>query len=384
MADHDPAATLRALKAVVGNDMVEAIAVFTTTGDLGLVHHVLAHTTSCGIIAGKQFALAEFAVHGDVDAIELLLEGGDLWMEEIGTPPLLLVGSALLAAARGGHTHTMRLLINHRRTKEYAHRVLQRVEEDARSTPLWEAATHGRVGCLQVLLAVPGIVVNLRGMHSQTPLYAAVHQGNFECARRLLAHKADPRLRNYRNDRSTDQRYGSTPLQAALLLPASEHGASLVAQLARHKTAELNRTCDPWVHATRGYNLTGSNTLHLAVLQGDPATVAVIMWAGGDRFMKDTDGRTPHQLAQDTPTGKEILKLFHRGIDYWRHTHHRNHSHAMQGVVLTLMLVRVRINNQRRTPRASAKGQRDIKVPQHPLEITMLIARFMRSADWGP
>merc|ERR1712086_1200790 len=81
--------------------------------------------------------------------------------------------------------------------------------------------------------------------------------------------------------------------------------------------------------------------LHDACTKQSAEIVEVLLLAGGCRFLRDDDGKTPLDLAAGH---KGVLKVFASGVDYWQRTRHGGHSWALKEAVTSLLLVRQRLD----------------------------------------
>ena len=114
------------------------------------------------------------------------------------------------------------------------------------TTPLTRAAHDGSVEILKRLLQAPGILVDKQTTKHVTAIFYAVQQGQFEAARLLLEHGADPELA---------EENGVTPLHIACL-----HGRLEIVELLLNAGVDMER------EAAGGY--TGYETARLAGHQG--------------------------------------------------------------------------------------------------------------------
>jgi len=137
--------------------------------------------------------LVQFAGQGDLNVVELLLQGG---VGAGGREPVFSVAPMHTAAAQG-HVHVLTALLARGAAVDPVDR--------AGNTPLVNAAYHGQLEAIRLLVA-RGADVNASTLDGDSALIAAVYSGNEGALRYLLAHGAD---------RSRANRAGETPLAVA-------------------------------------------------------------------------------------------------------------------------------------------------------------------------
>jgi len=122
-------------------------------------------------------ALVSAAQWGHLEVVEILLEAGT---------KLNLIESALSMAAKRGHLKVVQALLRKEPDPNAVHATYR--------SPLWEAAAHGYVENLRLLLlagADPNAPTSLRRSGDCTPLEAVVSCGNPDAVRLLLLADAD-------------------------------------------------------------------------------------------------------------------------------------------------------------------------------------------------
>ena len=172
-------------------------------------------------------------------------------------------------------------------------------------TPLLNAAMHGHADCLQALLNVPGVDINLVNLDGRTPLHLAALHGNVRCVQVLL------QTDNVAiNDKTPD---GVTPLTSAIL----RGHLDIVRELLAHASIKVNEGCHRGVTplqcaAQSGYgeimqallampdidvngsDLFGWTALHKAADAGHQQCVLMLLQVPGiDANAKNRDGWTP-------------------------------------------------------------------------------------------
>lgn len=158
-------------------------------------------------------------------------------------------------------------------------------------TPLHFAASRGSDRIVEDLL-LAGANPNARDVLGFTPLHWAARGGHLPVVRRLLAAKADAAALSM-------ERW--SPLHYALLahndrIPNPERIDILRLLIANR--ADINAAAGRWQ----------VTPLHVAVARGTAAMVAVLLDAGADLGVKDSDGRTPLDECRQRQDA-EILRL---------------------------------------------------------------------------
>jgi len=142
---------------------------------------------------------------------------------------------------------------------------------DTKTSTLYLASLFGHQGVVATLLTVPGIEVNIKDNHGQTPLYCAALCGHAAIVAQLLA---APEI-----DVNIKDNNGRTPLYSAVFY---EH-AAIVAQLLAAPEIDVN---------IKDNN--GRTPLYYVAFYGHAAIVAQLLAAPEiDVNIKDNDGRTP-------------------------------------------------------------------------------------------
>ena len=176
------------------------------------------------------------------------------------------------------------------------------------STPLLNAALCGHADCLQELLNVPGIDVNVTDDEDYTPLYLAVMRGRVQCVRVLLQTGSVAV-----NRKAT---LGMTPLHYAARGGHTEIVQALLATPGIEVNAESNSRCTPLIAANRGYtgcvrallatpgidvsasDKNGWTPLNNAASRGFTDCVqALLAMPGIDANASDNNGWTPLNMA---------------------------------------------------------------------------------------
>ncbi len=171
-------------------------------------------------------------------------------------------------------------------------------------TPLLNAAMHGHADCLQALLNVPGVDVNLVNLDGCTPLHLAALHGNVRCVQVLL------QTDNVAiNDKTPD---GATPLTSAIQRGHLDIVRELLAQASIKVNEGCHRGITPLQCAARsgyveimhallatsgvdvnGGDLLGWTALHKAAGAGHQQCVRMLLQAPGiDANAKSRDGWT--------------------------------------------------------------------------------------------
>ena len=114
------------------------------------------------------------------------------------------------------------------------------------STPLLTAARYGHAECLQLLVNIPGVEVNVRNEVGHTPLHLAAEYGRLSCVRVLL--ETGVRL----NGRTFG---GMTPLNSAVTHGHLDVVRTLLAQTCIDVNQACQRGVSPLLQAARGGHL---------------------------------------------------------------------------------------------------------------------------------
>ena len=127
---------------------------------------------------------------------------------------------ALLQAAKVGATADVQVLI------DGGLNVNAKGDSDYNNTPLSRACANGYVGIVKLLLAAPGIDVNLGGYNNRSPLLMCAWEGHLECVDLLLHHPGiKPSLTAKGKGGNTPLLKAKTPEIRALLKAAIEESS---------------------------------------------------------------------------------------------------------------------------------------------------------------
>lgn len=140
-------------------------------------------------------------------------------------------------------------------------------------TPIMYAALSGKVETVRLLLE-QGVEVNASAKNGWSALMIAATKGYTDIVQALLSSGAKPNLPDV---------YLWTPLMRAVY----EGRFQVARMLLDHEKIKVNQP---------GEN--GVTALHLAVLNGDPALVRLLLDKGADPQQTDKFGRTPSDLAK--------------------------------------------------------------------------------------
>ena len=221
-----------------------------------------------------------FAVKmNDVPMVQILLQKRALLtiQDSEGNSPLHV-------AVENGNADIVRLLINAQAQVD--------VQTDMVGLPLYVAAARNNMAIVGMLLEAraksqPNIV-NIRDAERNSPLHAAVENGNADIVRLLISAGAHKDLQN---------RYGLTPLHLAV-----KNGSADIVLLLINAQAQVNLQ-DKY----------GRTPLHLAAEQGrDNVMAALLRLRHAATNLEDGEGRTPLHLAAEngrTTAAAMLLKV---------------------------------------------------------------------------
>jgi ankyrin repeat protein len=150
-------------------------------------------------------------------------------------------------------------------------------------TALMYAAVSGNPAIAELLIR-HGAEVNVVGANGWTAITIAAVKGHDQVVRMLLAQGANP---------NPPDIYGWTPLMRA----AYEHRTAVVRTLLENKQVKVNAQDD-----------LGATALHHAAAQGDIEIARMLLKAGVDPNITDSEGRSPARIAE-LAGHKEIVDL---------------------------------------------------------------------------
>lgn len=242
--------------------------------------------------SGGYSALHHACLNGHEDIVRLLLahEASTNLPDSRGSSPLHL-------AAWAGETDIVRLLL----TQPYrpANANLQTIEQE---TPLHCAAQHGHTGALALLLAHDADP-NMRNSRGETPLDLAAQYGRLQAVQMLI--RAHPELISHLSTAAVESgRAGGGGAVAGGESPSSParpifpHTCLHLASRNGHKSV-----VDVLLAAGVCVNLlTPSGTaLHEAALCGKESVVRTLLRAGIDLSATDSEGRTALDILREFP-----------------------------------------------------------------------------------
>lgn len=154
-------------------------------------------------------------------------------------------------------------------------------------TPLYRAVKEGWWGVVSVLLAQPGIDVNVAcGLFQETALHLAP-RSSLVLTRALLKRGADP------NARSSDM---TSPLHIAAV--GKTPSVAMVIRELIKAGSDPNATC-----------ASGRSPLHLAAGVANPEAVSLLLWPGGaDESTRDHGGTTAAQMVGNLVMPSKVNK----------------------------------------------------------------------------
>jgi ankyrin repeat protein len=220
--------------------------------------------------------LTEAARHGQLGVMRLLIQRGANVHGFVG----FWARTALHYAAGGGHEEVVALLLT-----EGAH---ANVRDAWRRTPFMTACENGHLGVARVLVQHMGTQgLADRGGQGWTALHYAALGGHAEVLSYLLEQGADASIRNDA---------GRTPLIVAV----DKGHVGAVRVLVQHTGTQALLQGD----------MEGKTALHLAAREGYEEVLRILLFAGADPTITDSEGRTASALLQED----------HVDIDEeWRH-----------------------------------------------------------------
>ena len=176
------------------------------------------------------------------------------------------------------------------------------------STPLHLAASHGREGVISALLAVPGIDINVRNIIGRTPLHKAAMNGHNVVIDMLRGVPGiDVNIRDFTTQATALHLAASHKAVTALLaVPGIDVNAVRQQGLTALHEAVFNRRVDivKELLAAPGIDVNvadvrGHTPLHAAALVGDDAIIEAILAVPGVHVnARDGLGRTPLHHAE--------------------------------------------------------------------------------------
>lgn len=144
-----------------------------------------------------------------------------------------------------------------------------------RWTPAHCASCNGHADCVQILVALQADVHCRTAKRQLCPIHLAAEEGHLSCLKYLLSVGADPRC--------TDTS-GSTPLHKASREGKIECVQCLLLVAADSISLKTMKR--------------GRQPLHLAAAYGHLTTIKLLLKEGSDLTVKDSEGRTPVDLAK--------------------------------------------------------------------------------------
>ncbi|MHC4679107.1 MAG: ankyrin repeat domain-containing protein [Planctomycetota bacterium] len=189
-----------------------------------------------------------------------------------------------------------------------------RTESSDPPISLSEAATTGRLDIVKSLIAKGADIDKKEGSLFRTPLHRAVMSGHSDVAECLLAHGANPELRDSSSQTPLDLAVGRgrkdiVELLQAKVADSSIHGAARLGVLDKVKAFVENGTD---INAKDGQGMT---PLHLAAQKGQREVVEFLILRGADVHAKDNQGRTPLDLALSKRRNDVVTLLAEAGAD---------------------------------------------------------------------
>lgn len=272
------------------------------------VHFLLGHGADVHIRDRAGWSALDYAAGGGhlVRVRELLLAGADpkgkndcdaAFLREVGGKTrrgINLGATALMLAAREGHTEVVRVLIEAgadvNAKNKWNDTALGKAAEGA-----W-TATAGNAGTVKLLLE-KGADANTEDANGWTPLMRAAWHGHADVMGLLLA-KADPAKVPVAKDGwqgFIDPPSKTPALDNALLLAAAQGNTEGVKLLA-DKGANVNVR----------QSLYGSSALYWAALSGHAATVRLLLDRGADPKIENFNGIGPADAAKTREIGDMI------------------------------------------------------------------------------
>ena len=306
-----------------------------------------------------------------------------------------------------------------------------------RATPLMMAAWKGHAGCVAALVAWPGVGLNTADASGRTATYVAAAKGHVGCLHALLSgrgvdvnqcadnHRASPLCIAARNNRlecvralclAQDVRINHLAAAGgtALALAAAKGFVHVVRALLQTRGVDVNRAggealtplgaaaagghtaCvralvqvrrrgndEIQIHLARGHHAAGQlapSPLHIASARGHADAAEALLTAGACRFLKCAPRRTtPVDVAQ----GDAVRAVFRRGVDYWLLRSHSRHSRAMQQVVLTITLIRSRLDSRGDDNASGSATVFRAQLAHLPPEMWLSCLGHLRSADFA-
>ena len=244
-------------------------------------------------------------------------------------------------------------------------------------TTLHTACMWGTSGveCAELLLGSGHVDVNAMTTSGHTPLMISCENGNAAVARLLVGAGADPDLQTH---------FRGAPIGAVV---CSANSACLEILLAcpgiNPNVCSVRGDTPLTVAVTHGHQRCAklllaapnvdirsgglSSRTPIRAARNNAEMLKRVVIAGGDRFCRESC------ISDGVAFADKLKAVYKTGIDYWDRRYHGFHAHSMKQVVATILLVRQRA--------AHGCGPGVSALPPLPVEIWMLVLRFLRGAD---